>query len=219
MNKITLLYILCFVCSISFAQNDSTAVPQPPPEQQQQSPQNQSRNQPADRNPRHRPPHQKPGMIPEDFWKKVYWGGNLALSFGSYSSYYEISPNAGYKINNILSVGPQIIYQSYTYHYSNANTTFNIYGGGAFARALIIPQIFLQAEYDILSVPNSYSILNQARTPSDEKLVGIGLRNSYGGSFSYYLTILFDVNPTPQSPYYNPGGVSLVPRAGFNVNF
>ena len=148
----------------------------------------------------------------------MYWGGNVALSIGSGSGYYELSPNAGYKFNDVFSVGPQAIYQNYTYKYGNMTYNYNIYGGGVFGRALLIPMLFLQAEYDILSVPDNFSLLNTKRAIIDEKLVGLGLRNSWGDSFSYYLTIMYDINPSARSPYYYLP-IPIVTRAGFNVNF
>ena len=202
MNKIKLLVFFFFFSALGFSQEpDSTGNPPPAPPN------------------RNKPPHHGPNaQKAEEFWKKVYWGGNVALSFGSGSGYYEISPNAGYKFNDIFSVGPQVIYQNYTFRSGNMTYNYNIVGGGVFARALIIPMIFLQAEYDILSVPDSYSLLNTKRAISDEKLVGLGLRNSWGNSFSYYITLLYDVNPTRQSPYYYLT-IPIVTRAGFNVNF
>ncbi|MGZ3865856.1 MAG: hypothetical protein ACXVC6_13550 [Bacteroidia bacterium] len=217
MNNIRLLTILCFFSVLSFAQNTDSSSVAPASDKNNPPVNNEGpANYTPNRNP---PPHlQKKAMIQEDFWKKVYWGGNLALSLGNGSGYYELSPNAGYKFNKVLSAGPQIIYQNYTYLYGSSRYNFNIYGGGVFGRALVLPMLFFQVEYDILSVPDSYSLLNNKRAVSDEKLVGLGLKNSWGNAFSYYITILYDVNPSSSSPYYYLP-IPIVTRAGFNVNF
>src|SRR5689334_12355192 len=105
MNKIKLVYILCLFSGIVFSQNPDTTRTNPssadtskkqatvvPADDNSQPP---TRNYPPDRR---KPPRQRyDAAKAEDFWKKVYWGGNLALALGSGSGYYEISPNAGYK--------------------------------------------------------------------------------------------------------------------------
>ncbi len=80
---------------------------------------------------------------------------------------------------------------------------------------------FLQAEYDVLSVPNSFSIGSaKSRTIADVNLAGIGLRNQIGENSCYYLLLMYEFVPTPNSPYtYGPFGSPLVYRAGFNINF
>ncbi len=151
--------------------------------------------------------------------EKLYYGANVSLSFGTNSGVFDLSPNLGYKINDMFSVGPQVIYTNYIFKSGNTKYNFNIIGGGIFARALVLPNIFLQAEYDILSVPKTY-VGNKVteRVYSDEKMVGIGLKNQFGEKACYYFTIMYDIAPTQFSPYNN-GVLPIVYRTGFNINF
>ena len=80
--------------------------------------------------------------------------------------------------------------------------------------------MFLQAEYDVLSVPDNFSISKTNRTIADVNLAGLGIRNELGLNTCYYLLIMYEFVPTPNSPYtYGPFNSPLVYRAGFNINF
>jgi hypothetical protein len=83
-----------------------------------------------------------------------------------------------------------------------------------------LPYLFLQAEYDVLSVPDNFAIATPKRTIADVYLAGLGLRNQMGPRSCYYLLLMYEFMPTPNSPYTNgPFNSPLVYRAGFNINF
>jgi hypothetical protein len=154
-------------------------------------------------------------------WKeKIYYGGNVGLSFYSSGGLIDLSPNVGYKFNKYFSGGLQLIFTNINYRYQNFNYSYRFYGGGVFARALVLNWLFLQAEYDILDVPKDFSLVSKKRVIADVPMAGVGFRNQLGEKSCYYTTIMYEFAPTPNSPYTNgPFGSPLIYRVGFNVNF
>jgi hypothetical protein len=150
----------------------------------------------------------------------LYYGGNLGLQLMGNGSLIDISPNVGYKFNKYLSVGLQGIFTNLTIRNGNFVYRYMFYGLGGFVRIKPLPFLFLQAEYDVLSVPDNFSITKTSRTIADVNLAGIGIRNELGMNASYYLLLMYEFIPTPNSPYtYGPFNSPLVYRAGFNINF
>lgn len=159
----------------------------------------------------------KKGFFSSD---SIYYGGNLGLQLSSGGSLVDISPNAGYKFNKYVSLGTQIIFTNISQRYNGFTYRYMFYGGGAFIRIKPLNFLFLQAEYDILSVPDAFAVGSTKRTIADVNLAGIGLRNQIGENSCYYLLAMYEFIPTPNSPYtYGPFNSPLVFRAGFNVNF
>ncbi|MDP2387058.1 MAG: hypothetical protein Q8M29_11845 [Bacteroidota bacterium] len=157
----------------------------------------------------------------KNFADSLYYGGNLGLQFfGNSGSLVDLSPNIGYKFNKFLSVGVQGIFTNITQRYSGFTYRYMFYGAGTFVRVKPLPYLFLQAEYDVLSVPDAFSAVASKRTIADINLAGLGLRNQMGENSCYYFLVMYEFVPTPNSPYtYGPFGSPLVYRAGFNINF
>jgi len=154
-------------------------------------------------------------------WKdSLYYGGNLGIQFTGNGSLIDLSPNVGYKFNKYLSVGLQGIFTNLTVRSSNFLYKYTFYGLGTFIRVKPLPYLFLQAEYDVLSVPDNFSITKTSRTIADVNLAGLGIRNELSMNSCYYLLLMYEFIPTPNSPYtYGPFNSPLVYRAGFNINF
>lgn len=91
-------------------------------------------------------------------WKdSLYYGANISLQMDNSGSLIDLSPNVGYKFNKFLSVGVQGIFTNISYRYSSSYTyKSTFYGAGVFVRFKPLPFLFLQAEYDILSVPDNF---------------------------------------------------------------
>jgi len=240
MNKITLLKIALLCSGISFAQNiDTTKYKKVGPAQgdtvknyynnegnkgsstdtiKEFYPAEPRQDEPVQQTPPPRKPFTKP--IPEEsaLMKKLYFGCNLGLNYYGYSGYnifyYDVSPNIGYKITDKFSAGIQIVYNNTIESGGGYPTvSYNVIGGGFFARYLILNWLFLQVEYDILSSPPSY---RYTRTLSDEKLAGVGFKRNFTPKISYYFTFLYDFAPEINSPYYsNP----LIYRLGISYNW
>ncbi len=159
---------------------------------------------------------------PKIAWKdSLYYGGNLGLQLTGNGSLIDISPNVGYKFNKYASVGIQGIFTNITFRQSQSFTyKYMFYGAGAFVRIKPLNFLFLQAEYDVLSVPDNFALSTTKRTIADVSLAGLGLRNEMGPNSCYYLFLMYEFSPTPNSPYSNgPFNSPLVYRAGFNINF
>ncbi|HTA62130.1 MAG TPA: hypothetical protein VK835_06735 [Bacteroidia bacterium] len=242
MNKITLLKIALLCSVFSFAQNIDTTQYQKvtpgdtvknyynpnnnaandsipnfyPDDQNKQVPPPTGR--PSGQNTSNHPVH-KPLPFESPLMKKLYFGCNLALQFYSYQGYnifyYDVSPNVGYKITDKFSAGVQILYNNTVEAAGGHSASYSIIGGGVFARFLVLNWLFLQAEYDILTTPPN-GVFGQQRGISDEKLLGAGLKRTLTDKISYYITILYDVSPSLNSPYYNS---PLVYRVGIAYNW
>lgn len=220
MKKIKFILFFCLFSFFVHAQNtDSTSSPAPQSQPQPaQQPGADTHKYPKGYN------DYRNGKSTKDqkpFSDQVYYGCNLALRAAAYNGYnvvyYDVSPQVGYKFSDKLSAGFQFIYNNTIATYGGRSLNYNIIGGGVFGRALITRNLFIQAEYDILSVPADYlGTAITRRSTSDEKMAGLGYRNMWGDKLSYYLVLMYDFAPALYSPYYNS---PLVYRAGLAWNF
>lgn len=143
--------------------------------------------------------------------EKLYFGGNVGAWFGS-TTYLNISPIVGLKLNDEFSVGIGAIYNYYSQTYANKKYTTTIYGGSAFARYFIFENVFAHAGWDRISVPDYTSSVLNSRAWVDNLLVGGGYRESFSDNGSFVAMILYNINQTPLSPYQNP-----IIQIGFNI--
>ena len=129
--------------------------------------------------------------------EKIYFGGNIGLSFGSYTM-VGIYPIVGYKLTPKLSTGVKATYQyisdsRYTPTYTSSN-----YGGSVFARYRIIPILYAHIEYESINYDLYYS---SSRVWVPFLYVGGGLSKTMGGNVWLNIQVLFDVLQDSQSPY------------------
>jgi hypothetical protein len=131
---------------------------------------------------------------------KVYWGGELGLTFGSY---FRISlvPLIGYKVAPQFHVGGKL---GFSYiedkRYETKITSFN-YGGSVFARYLLIRGLYAHAEYVYWSYKFQTENLEGDRTWVPFLLVGGGYIQPISPSASLFVEILWDVLKDENSPY------------------
>ena len=191
-----------------------------PPDNQQNQPQPSDNQGSINRNPP-RNVVKKPILQQSPLMQKLYFGSYVYLTgYGTPNGaviYYELSPHVGYKFNDKLSAGAQILYNNAVFTGSGSTTSYSIIGGGLFARYLPISFLFVQVEYDILTVPSNY-LGNHVikRTYSGEKIAGLAFRRAIAEKASYYIMLMYDFNPETNSPYfYSP----LIYRIGFSYNF
>src|ERR1035437_1294305 len=160
MNKIKLLGILCFFSVFVFSQNTDTTRVTPPPVDQ-----SNPNSQPQKKYPKGYYDYKNNKSAykePPAYIEKLYYGCNLMLRYYSYGYagaglfYYDVSPHVGYKFNDYVSAGAQIIYNNSVLSQGGRSVSYNIIGPGVFARVLLGNVFFLQAEYDYLSVPSNY---------------------------------------------------------------
>ncbi len=176
-----LLFILFAVVALSFGQNetqstqDTTAFTQQTTQPEQQSVQKQKQ-------------------------KRVYFGGNVGFSFGSYTR-IGIYPLVGFKITPKLSIGLKIGYEYLKYNNSVDEYSTSNYGGSIFARYRIIPRLYVHVEYEA----TNYGLLDinsdVYRQWVNFLYLGGGYSQPIGGNAYLNLQVLFDVLNDENSPY------------------
>jgi hypothetical protein len=155
---------------------------------------------------------------------RLFFGGNFGMQFGTITS-IEISPLIGYYITPKFSagVGARFEYFKDKGYYAPYETT--IYGGNIFTRYIIISNlgeglniglntgIFLQAEYEALSLEKAYfepPYTEDGRFIVHSVLIGGGIIQPLGPRSAFLLSVLYNLNETARSPYSNP-----IIRVGF----
>jgi hypothetical protein len=159
--------------------------------------------------------------------ENLFLGGSLGLGFGSYEFNVGVNPEIGYSLNNWLDAGAVVNFnynsiRADPYYNGNVRTREFIYGGGVFARAYVLPFLFLSAqpEYNWLSINekdmgSGSSGTYSASAPS--LLLGIGYGQRVVGQANFYIALMFDAIDNVNSPYNDINGHPLpVIRAGFD---
>lgn len=197
---------------------------------------------------RYKQNQQKKGF---DFNRMVF-GGGLGLTFGSITNVY-VAPSVGYRITDNFAAGITLGYNYYrdkeAFYTYNVNTNLemyrplsqSIYSGSVWGRYMIIPNIIVQAEFEM----NSLSFYNGAlgyradkdgwMMPGKERvmvpclLLGGGYRQPIGEHFSMFIMAMYDVfQDLPGNMRTDPSGdkYSISPyanridfRVGFTVGF
>ena len=134
------------------------------------------------------------------FKERLYFGGNLGLSFGTWTQ-IDISPNIGYRITNDFSAGIGVKYNYLSY---NGAPSFKstIYGGSAFGRHMIIENLYAYTELEMLNVQ-----LNQFHYGSTErKWIPIGLIGAGYNFAPFQIIALYDLIGDKYNPYISPLG-------------
>jgi hypothetical protein len=175
-----------------------------------------------------------PSHSKRPFSDRVFFGGSLGFSFGSFSSVMDISPIVGYSITDDFMAGIGLTYKYYKYrnYYMNVNDRslsdlkLNMYGGSVWSRYFlsrtgvpIIENMFLHTEIEPLFLTNEYKFspdgdfINPFGSPYKKEkekinLMGIfaggGIRQPVGGRSFMYLEVLWNLNEELYSPYSNP---------------
>lgn len=143
---------------------------------------------------------EKPPKQKSSFASKLYFGGNIGLTFGSYTM-IGVYPLVGYKLTPKLSAGLKLSYQYVSdSRYSQTYTTSN-YGWSVFSRYRLIPSLYVHAEYEMIN----YELYNYDGTSNREwvpfLLLGAGYSQSIGGAAWVNVQVLFDVLQDENSPY------------------
>jgi hypothetical protein len=146
-------------------------------------------------------PKEQPAEKPS--WKtKIYYGGYINFSFGSYTS-IGIEPMVGYKIIPRLSVGLKIRYDYVQHKYNGTTYSYSDYGGSLFSRLSLFKRLYVHAEY----ATYNYESTNYVDPENSERIwvpfffVGAGFNQPIGGRASLNAQILFDVLQSDKSPY------------------
>jgi hypothetical protein len=176
---------------------------------------------------------EKPGKEKKGGFKKenMFVGGNVNLGFSNSSTVLGISPYVGYSLNKYLDVAfsANVSYTSVRdYNEYGDKIRQTIYGPGAFVRVFPLRFLFAQAQYEFNLINYRYIPAKNSNIylPSRESLnassllVGAGYaggREGVGSGF-YYLSVMWDVAKSKNSPYVDELRRSLpIIRAGYNI--
>ena len=124
-----------------------------------------------------------------NFMDRVYFGGGMGLSGGSWGTAISLSPIVGYMVSSRFSLGVGATYQFYKY--TSINFQDNRYGGSAFARMNIVKQVFAYGEYSFLNQVN-YFDLND-RVTITRLPIGLGVSQYVGPRSSLNLVVAYDM--------------------------
>ena len=113
----------------------------------------------------------------KSFGQRIFFGGGLGFSLGTYSSMIDVSPIIGYAVTNEWMVGVGFTYKYYRYrdYYALIDGTgtivdlydfkTNMFGGSIWTRYFltkteipVIENIFLHAEVEPLTFINQYTL-------------------------------------------------------------
>ena len=146
------------------------------------------------------PPLKQPQQQKTPLNNRIYFGGDVGLTFGNYTR-IAVYPLVGYKITHNFSVGLKVGYEyikdkRYTTTYETSN-----YGGSVFLRYRIIPQLYVHGEYAMTNYELYNSLGESSRKWVPFLLLGAGFSQSLGGNVYLNIQVLFDVLQNENSPY------------------
>ncbi|MDR2037581.1 MAG: hypothetical protein LBQ60_06630 [Bacteroidales bacterium] len=162
----------------------------------------------------------------QTFRERLFFGGNLGLSIGSYTD-IEVSPIVGYYITPRWAAGLGAIYEylNIKSYYFNERFETHIFGGRLFTNYVIVNnvndwiplglnfRILVHAEYEALSYEKRFFEYGaEGRKLLNNFLVGGGFRFPMGTRSSMNLTLLWNLN----SDLYDIYGDGPIIRIGFN---
>lgn len=142
--------------------------------------------------------------------KKLSLGGNLQLSFSSYSTVIGGSPIISYNFTDRLIGGVGITYTYYQWKEPNGFTYKDqMWGGHVFGQFMLTESLFLASEFHSLNmkVPDYDPISEQVQEKRSFVhlfYVGGGYRSRIGGNSFVFASVLYDLIQDPYSPYSNP---------------
>ena len=149
------------------------------------------------------------------FAHRLWYGGSLNLSIDN-SLLIGVSPMVGFKINNILSIGPRFSFDYLEFFQQGTNPRVALWGIGPFARGKFTESIFAHVEYQVQGTANlndTADFLFNDEGTIDNFFLGVGYQSSGGGLFGYEIMALYNVIED------NEFTVPISFRAGINFNF
>ncbi len=158
---------------------------------------------------------------------KLFFGGNFGLSFSTYYSLINVSPQVGYRFNQYFAAGAGVnfIYSSQKYVDFNGSDlyryNYGVTGLNIFGRVYPIQQILLQIQpemnYTWGKVKYYQTNTSQKLSPKfvPSLLAGAGGVIPAGGSGSFIVMVQYDLLQQDRSPYGNHAFFSF----GYNIGF
>jgi hypothetical protein len=153
---------------------------------------------------------------------KLFFGGNLGLSFGTYTI-VNVSPLVGYHFTPAFAAGAGVNYSYFGYSDGYWNYSQSYVGMSVFARVYPIQQVFLQVQPE-----ENYMWYSQTATSANQGqpalkinqfvpslLLGGGAAIPTGPNGAITISLMYDVLQNIYSPFYH----QVVYGFGYNVGF
>ena len=131
---------------------------------------------------------------------KVYYGGYLNLSFGTYTV-VGAQPLVAYKVTSKFSLGTQLTYEYFSNKYSGERYSSSNYGASIFSRYRFIPQLYAHTEFSTMNYDLSYYSDGDSREWIPFLFVGGGYSQPVSANIWLNAQVLFDVIQHENSPY------------------
>ena len=151
-------------------------------------------------------------------WKeKLTYGGNFQTLFGTYTYIY-LSPTIGYTPVKNLNVGLGVIYNYSKWDYGRYGRAYpqTVFGGHSYVRYNVLPNFFVQAQYDKLRQSDRYNLNNpNKKVWVDYLLGGIGFSQPIAQKFALNTSLMYNFTPNRLSIYPIP----LIFQIGFSGRF
>lgn len=144
------------------------------------------------------------------FRDRLYFGGNFSFNFGTRFTYVDVSPLAGYMVNDDFSVGlgTTYLYLSREFQTIPSGNRFEIsnsvYGGRAFLRHTVIDNFFAHAEFETLNTefPSFDGLQGSTRDWVPGLFIGGGTFQPVFGRGGINITVLLNLlHDDLRSPY------------------
>lgn len=148
---------------------------------------------------------------------RLFFGGDLGLGVGTVT-YIRVAPIIGYNISPKFAIGAG---PSYQYYKDNryVGVESSVYGGSVFGRYFVLPNIFLQTEFEALNLEELYfdpaSDFTRNRVTIPVWFVGGGFSQRSANGSGIFIGIFYDLIGDINSPYPN----NLAFRAGGIISF
>jgi len=147
------------------------------------------------------------------FRDRLFTGGSFGMSFGNVT-FVNVSPILGYMISPRLSAGVGVLYQYVNDKRFTPNYERNDWGTNVFTRFMLVPPIFLHAEYEYLN----YDSFDD-RLGFNSFMAGGGISQPLGRNAAFIAMALYNfsyVNDnTTIQPYADPWIIRIGITAGF----
>jgi hypothetical protein len=148
---------------------------------------------------------------------RFFFGGGVGLGFGDVD-YVEISPLVGFRVTPRLDAGLSLMYRWRSDDRFEPSLDTSDYGGTLFGRFRIVPNVFLEADFESLNWEYLKSDLSTDRETTTSFFAGGGYYQPLGGRAGLSVSALYNFSYDEDDPF-EPYGSPYVFRVGFGVGF
>ncbi|MGB0522934.1 MAG: hypothetical protein ACPGJS_08230 [Flammeovirgaceae bacterium] len=142
--------------------------------------------------------------------ERLYYSGGLDFNVTNQYLLLGVSPNVGYKFNEIFSMGLGATYQWFNFRLVEGSS--HNFGGRVFARGKLPVNILLAAEYERVSFEDPFGI----RSWRQAGLAGLGYHIPQNEVISLNIFLYYNLSYNQVDDLY---GTEFVPRIEIAYNF